>query len=247
MNSASRLDRDLMQLGKASPALTVTAASTVLVVVKVLVATRLRLPDALAVLSAANLASVLAGFVLLITPLAVAFVAAYLWIRISLEGNWAGSQLAVGVAGLLTFAAFALSPWFLFAGLGGITLVEVVVNSIRRERNEGSSTDETGRTTPWLGELMFAAGVVTSLVIGSNVFWAPTEIISVTGNLPVVAYDIGEANGWTTLLREDDGVAVLVRSSDITGRRPCSRSDARMQSLLQVLIGPPSGAAVPCT
>jgi hypothetical protein len=212
--------------------LLVSAAVSVLLVLRIAGASKFQVPTALALVGASNAASVvLALFLWLFTTimLYVGLVSvAYVVDRLKVVWParlWAAIVARITHLVLILALAAVVLPWFDFAIIGFLAVVYLV--------GSRASIKSSAVSSVWA----LVAGL-TGLLIYQSVLWLPAEVLRVTGRKPIVGYVVRDTGTWVTILTETDRRIVYIQSGRLLGRSICTvRSQSQTRALVSLLTG----------
>lgn len=200
------------------PTTSFAVVASALVVIKVLVAARLDVGTALGLVSAAGVANVVFGVVILLWPAFLIGVTIGLWLWLVHEARqskpvWAilAVTSASGVA-MFAFLPFIVSAFIVLAGLAEWAYLWW---SKKRGREAEPLLDTFGRVL----YVVLATGLLFSEAV-----WLPREIITAGGE-SYVGYVVEEEGAWTTILRDSDRLLLRVRDATIDSRQICGGGD----------------------
>jgi hypothetical protein len=213
-----------------------TAFIFVFVVTEVLVASRMNVATATAIISSAGAIDVALG-VLTASYSPVILILLFTvdaWRAIT---DWRPLPVYLEAGLILTTLVFV--P--LDGALVSIAILVVFnLGDVWFERRRGI------RPEPWRAGGTAAITFFVAVFLFAAPVWVPAEAIAIEGREPINGYVVGIDADWTTILVEDDRSIMMIRSDGITERLVCTTDeDPPDKSVMQLVIG--SSDPIQCT
>lgn len=217
-------------------ALLLGGVAAVLIAGRVLYVARFDPDVALTVVEAGGAATVVALILDLIPGVAgfaAAAIAALVLVMYVPPAPYGPADRATAVlAGVAIVLALAIAPVSLLALVVLLALGLVWLVQHPSDPSEPAAPASSGgllrfnRRWPWAGSIALGAIAATVVVqvLSATGMWLPAERIGVREQV-MVGYVVDEAEGWTTVLTEEDRAIERVRTATVRSREVCSLRD----------------------
>lgn len=206
------------ELGNQHLALLVTSVTTLVFLLKILVAAHYDVTTALAIVRAAPSTTLLLGLAIALVPAAIAGaigftlgIVATLWAVRSVSVGWLALLL------VLLYVAVVAVPVAILIGLlimAALVLLPVALSTRRSSERQLMSSTAAGRA------ILLVAPVFLVITIVTPDPW-PAERLEMVRGQPIVAFVLEDDGDWWTLLRETDRVVVQINGNTIRDRAVC--------------------------
>lgn len=217
--------------------------ASVFTAIAILAAANYQVSTALALVQAGGLSTVLLAFTVVALPFMV-LIACVLLFRLYLDFRAARRPTSlVGIAlATAVVIAFFVSSFSIAVLLGSLLIVEFAYAEFRRWRNP--HWQPMRWPTPVKYGMPILVNVLALAVLGWS--WAPDEQIELIDGTTLIGSVMGQDDGWTTVLRDEDRLVVYIPASGIASRAICNSTPRSYDTAASRLFGGPENTYPGC-